>query len=468
MTSNSTSAEPSQQKISLPWAQFLIATLLLGTLLLIQAISSSGMDRPHADQLRYANYAINLAEHGIFGLSPEGSVEKAAPGNANAPLYPLLVAAVMRLDTSLGNSLICALENAPEQSICPNDYRSLEFVQYGIALVSLLFLWASGWVIFANARLATGVALLAGLSGVYSDYAEKILTEIMILPLFAAIQLCLLLLVKSGRTRWSVAIGVLLGLLTLTRPEGFHLTLFLLAVLVVGFLVGRRTEPLKLIAAGALTFLVTLSPWLVRNHLQFGEPSLTTGGYGETIFAYRLSFNRMNNREWATAFVYWLPDFGDKLAQSWLPEPNYRRFISDNPDSFIATAKADILQPALDQMPREAVLGYWLKTDVFGNPLSHFRASLPIFWRGMWVAKYWGIIGLISYLVLLVKLRGDRRKALLWFSFPAWSLAILHTGISINIPRYNLPLVPLYAVGWGWMVSNIVSLKKRRLADVRA
>lgn len=467
MAANSTSTEYSQQAVPLPWAQFLLAAVALATLLLIQALFSSGMDRPEADQLRYANYAINLAEHGVFGLSPEGSVEKAGPGNANAPLYPLLVAAVVRMDTSVRDSLICALEKVPDSSGCPNDYRFLMVVQYGVAWVSLLLLWAAGWLIFANTRLATSIALLAALSGVYSEYAERILTEIMILPLFAAIQFCLLQVVKRGRVRWAVVIGVLLGLLTLTRPEGFHLTLFLIAVLVAGVLVGRQTEQIKLIAVGTLVFVLTLSPWVARNQMQFGTPSLTTGGYGETIFAYRLSFNRMDTSEWTTAFVYWLPDFGDKLAQSWLPEPSYRRLISDNPDSFIATAKADILQPALDQMPRDAVLGYWLKTEVFGNPLSHFRSSLPIFWRGLWVAKYWGIIGVISYLVLLVRLRGSQRRALLWFSLPAWLLAILHTGISINIPRYNLPLVPVYALGWGWLVTRLLGLRNRHPAATR-
>ena len=188
--------------------------------------------------------------------------------------------------------------------------------------------------------------------------------------------------------------------------------------------------------------------------MQFGAPSLTTGGYGETILAYRLSFNRMTGSEWAAAFVYWLPDFGDKVAQNNLPEPNYRRLITDNPDSFIATAKADILQPTLEKMPREAVLGYWLKNEIIGKPLSHLRASVPIFWRGIWVAKYWGIVGLVSYLLLLFRLQGTQRTALLWFSMPAWLLVLLHAGISINIPRYNLPLVPVYAVGWGWLVMN--------------
>jgi len=239
-------------------------------------------------------------------------------------------------------------------------------------------------------------------------------------------------------------------------------------VLAFSLLIRRQLRQLRLIAVGVLAFVITLSPWVVRNQLQFGSPSLTTGGYGETILAYRLSFNRMTNSEWATAFVYWLPDFGDKLAQKHLPEASYRRLITDNSDSFIATAKVDILQPALDAMPREEVLGYWLSTEILGKPFSHLRASLPIFWRGIWVAKYWGIVGLVCYLIVLLKLPTGQRWALLWFSFPVWLLAILHTGISINIPRYNLPLVPLYAVGWGWLVTAIFSRRGDRTADAGA
>jgi len=440
---------------SWPWGHFALVSVLLAGLLFTQSLISSGMERPDADQLRYSNYSINLANHGVFGLSPDGSLAKAAPGNANAPLYPLFVAILIKFDAGLQASLLCALENVGVDRGCPADFGALVVAQYTLALLCLLLLWSSCWLMFGNPVLASGVALLAGLSGIYAGYAEKILTEILLLPLFAAVQLCLLLLVQSGRIYWALLIGLLMGLLTLTRPEGLHLTLLMAVVLVLMALLRGRPGQLRLIAAGLLVFIITLSPWLVRNQLQFGSPSLTTGGYGETILAYRLSFNRMTDQEWATAFVYWLPDFGDKVAQNTLPEPHYRRLISDNPDSFIATAKADILQPALDSMPREAVLGYWLKNEIIGKPLSHFRASLPIFWRGIWVAKYWGIIGLVSYVWLLFKLQGRQRTALLWFSLPAWLLVMLHAGISINIPRYNLPLVPVYAVGWGWVVMKL-------------
>lgn len=453
-------AESSWSGVAVWWRHFVIAAALLVGLLLIQYLASSGMDRPSADQLRYANYSVNLAHFGTFGLSPADSAAEAEPGNANAPLYPLLVAGVIKLDPALDTSLICALEDVAETNPCATEFGSLEAVQYLLALICLLLLWASCLLMFGKTTLATGAALLAGLSGVYSGYAEKLLTEILLLPLFAGIQLCLLLVIKSGRARWSVATGLLLGLLTLTRPEGFHLALLLAVVFTVMLVLVRRVAELQLVVVAVLAFVVTVAPWAVRNQLQFGAPSLTTGGYGETILAYRLSFNRMTANEWATAFIYWLPDFGDKLAQQTVAEPHYRRLVSDNSDSFIATARADILQPALDKMPREEVLGHWLKTEILGKPITHLWTSVPIFWRGIWVAKYWGIVGLLSYLVLLKKLPRDQRRALLWFSLPVWLLALLHTGISINIPRYNLPLVPVYAIGWGWLVMKVVSRQK--------
>lgn len=433
------------------WQELLLVALFFTLILAIQYSISDSFSPPTKDALRYSDYAVNIVQHGTFGLTDRASPDAAPyPGNANGPIYPLFIAAVAALNDPLFDSLSCAVANPKQTEECPEHYDALALAQYAIALISLLLLWASAQLLFRHRLFAVLTTLFAALSMVYAEKALEIETENLILPLFILVQLSLMQLLIKSNKRWAFTLGVALGLLTLTRPEYLYLGLAI-GILWTGIAIFKQDkhQTLMLLCA-ALAFLLSLAPWSLRNQNHFDSPALSGGNYGEIILSCRLSFNRMTATEWAAAFVYWLPDFGDKLAAAWLPEASYAKLISTRNDSYLATAHADILQPAMQSMNPDAILGHLIKTEILGRPLQHALVTLPLIWRGAFVAKYWGLIGLVGYLSLLIYTVRQGNWLLLQLSAPAWFMVAFHAAISINIPRYNLPLVSLYALGWGW------------------
>ena len=84
--------------------------------------------------------------------------------------------------------------------------------------------------------------------------------------------------------------------------------------------------------------------------------------------------------------------------------------------------------------------------------------SLPIFWRGIFIGKYWGVLGLACFLLLMAYFSRPTVRRLYLLSLPAWFLVGLHAFVSVNVTRYNLVLMPYYALA---MVLVFTMLSKR-------
>jgi hypothetical protein len=78
-----------------------------------------------------------------------------------------------------------------------------------------------------------------------------------------------------GRARGAVVTGVLAGLLALTREVFVPVFGLVLLARLLGAGGGRRRSRLGWTALCAALFLLTLSPWLLRNAMRFGRPGLS-------------------------------------------------------------------------------------------------------------------------------------------------------------------------------------------------
>lgn len=419
--------------------------------LLIHHLLAEAPRTPKNDSLRYIDYAVNLTDHGVFGLSGGASAPMPVPGNANTPLYPLFVAGMMAIDEELANSFRCLIRNQDAQRACPSHYETIAIAQYPLVVISMLVMWLLVRHLFAAAALAWLAALWVPLSTGYLYYAHWVVTENLVFPLFLAMQLFLLLFLKNHRSLWACGIALSLGLLTLTRPEYLYLALAFLVVAGGFAATGKHPGLLRGLLLGGVLYLALVGSWAMRNQAQFGSPLLTAGNYGEIVLSHRLSYNRMTTREWLGAFIYWLPDFGDKLAPALLPAAWYAKLPDQAEGSYNRTAEEDILVPARRQVREESeLLGYLLKTQVLGQPVRHVLVSLPFAWRGLFVGDYWGMLGLCAYLALLLHLGRRGNWVLLHISLPTLLLVALYAATSLSLPRYNLSLISLYAVGWAW------------------
>jgi 4-amino-4-deoxy-L-arabinose transferase-like glycosyltransferase len=202
--------------------------------------------RPATDAADYDRIAVSLSDHGGFpvtGLAPAGG-----PTAFREPVFPVLLAGAYEL-TGTTNRATARWRAG----------RVLEAV-LGVMLVALMYL-------IARRLWGRTVALITGaIAVVYPPLLlvnSSLMSESVYIPLVLGAVLAALGHRDSGRGRWAVATGVLIGLTALTRANGIAL------LLPIGLLVWPRPRwswqsvrrPLIVLAAT----LATLAPWTIRN-----------------------------------------------------------------------------------------------------------------------------------------------------------------------------------------------------------
>ncbi|XOV88184.1 MAG: glycosyltransferase family 39 protein [Pseudomonadota bacterium] len=435
--------------------------LLLG--LLVYALADT-THRPVHDEVRYADYAVGL-QSGVFGVSFGA---EHTPGYANVPLYPLFVAFHMLLSDALAASLDCVVKRSPRfdcpvfGSVCGPPERSDCDTQLGVLVAGQALLFSIALYLCYHLTLAMtdnqGLALLSipslFLAMHFVSFVEQIMTENLVLPLVTGLLLSLVNWLKAGANRWLASAGVLLGLLMLTRPEYLYLVVALLPF-VFWRAPGRRLRSaLVLLLCAALV----VSPWIYRNQKLSGTPALVDDSYSGIVLSERVAFNTMTPAEWFGGLIYWLPDFGDELAPLVLPASAYQRYQEFRPESFSTLAATRIYPRAL-AAGGDGMTGWLIRQEVLPNLHRHVMTTLPLLWRGLFIGKYWGIVGFIGLALLLCSRFGSAPALWLGLLLIPVFLLCLRAGVSVNMPRYSVPLMPLYAMGWAHLLASVPGRK---------
>ncbi len=397
----------------------------------------------HSDDMRYIAYAVSLKNHGIFGL-PAQARAAPEPGNANAPLYPLWIASVMRIDQGLDESLQCFAVKGSHAESCPEYFRVFLLLQNAWALLSLFLVFIMTLDVTGKKTAAWVAALLAEGSGIFAEFAHVFLTEILTMSFFLGLMFCTLHFYRKPSWRLAAGSGGLLALLTLTRPSYLYLFYAYAAVLFVWALLKKDRKILVFPAALVCCFVLVCLPWAARNMAQFGSPALTGGGYAEAILAQRTAYNAMGWDELAVSFLYWFPDSGDALAQKFFSPETYAK-LGWGQGSYYAAGQAAIAGASSQKGAAEVI-----RSDILGNFFKHSAVSVALAWRGIFIAKYWGVAGLAAFVAFAVRCIRRRNFEFLVISLPLWFMVAFHAGLSVSIPRYNLPLLGIYAPAMAW------------------
>ena len=91
-------------------------------------------------------------------------------------------------------------------------------------------------------------------------------------------------------------------------------------------------------------------------------------------------------------------------------------------------------------------LGYLLHTYILPHPFWHMAVSIPLALRGAYVAHWWGFILLpVCLWAVAAALRGGQTR-LLAVTLPGLFMLAFNASVAVNQVRYNLLLVPAYAV----------------------
>ncbi len=438
----------------------LLLCIALGALTYLLADTSH---RSIHDEVRYADYAIGLSQ-GVFGISLGGNYQQ---GYANAPLYPVMVAVHVVLSDDLRASLECVVRSTPRLDCpvfgtvcgppalldCATDVSALVVGQSLLFTVAMYLCFLLTLSLTGNERLAVLSVPGLFLAMHFVGFVEQVMTENLVLPLVTALLLSIVNWLKNRRIGWLVAVGVSLGLLMLTRPEYLYVVVLLVPMLL--WLERRRglRAPLVLL----LCVGITVSPWIVRNQAVFGHAVLVGDSYSGIVLSERVAFNAMTASEWFGGFVYWLPDFGDELAPLLLPESAFVRYQEFRQDSFSTTAATSIY-PRVLAAGGDNMTSWLIRHEVLPDLPRHALTTLPLMWRGLFIGKYWGIIGFIGLVLLLRNQLRDAPALWLGVLLVPFYLVCLRAGVSVNMPRYSVPLMPLYAMGWAYLLARLPAL----------
>ena len=415
------------------------------------------------DQPFYLGIAQDLRDSGRFTngfmFDVHGLGVARPSGMRFSPIYPAMLAAVAAVDPVLRRGMACVVESSDAVDACQNTAPVMRAVQFGMLAGFFLLVWWIGSEVGGGglggskwggrgemAWLSLGLALMA--TPLLMRSAELLMTEMTCL-LFAtgAIAAWLRSLRGDWAVAWAAAAGGLLALTALTRPGFLYLLPFCVlgAAALAAFSAREMVGWLRAIAMG-LGGAVTLAPWIVRNWLVFGRASLTYG-YDSHTLVQRIAFNTMSWREYGLAYLCWLPD-GTSLGRRFVGPGACNRFGWDEqPDSFYSLGLRHMLDETLKAAGGyDHHLSYLLHTYIFAMPVWHMAVSVPLALRGAYVAHWWGFVLLpvclwASFRALL---KGDARY--LAVALPAMFMLAFNASVAVNQVRYNLLLVPAYAV----------------------
>jgi 4-amino-4-deoxy-L-arabinose transferase-like glycosyltransferase len=235
------------------------ALLVLALLVRVLCVVATPNYVPHHDDRDYDRLACWVAEHGAYPdrappmPGPASCVTHARSGAPTAyrpPLWPLTLGATYAVADATG---------VPR-------WTAGRLVQalLGTAIVAL-----AGAIAAAVWGRASGLVAL-GLGAVFLPLVldgATLISE----PLFVVLELAAVLTVirhrrHPDRLRWAIAAGVLVGLAALTRSTG---TVLGLAVL-IGLWTRAGWRPLLALAAFAVTALLVITPWTLRNERVVG------------------------------------------------------------------------------------------------------------------------------------------------------------------------------------------------------
>lgn len=452
-----------KERRSLPKRELILVILAASLIVSFLQLTFYRMSTPELDALRYVDYALNIHDHGVFGVSNASRDQTPLPGNANSPLYPNLLALAMRIDSQFASTLRCVI--APDDAIqipCPSSYRAIIVLQDLIVIAILVSVWGVAWLLFNRSAIAWGSAALTLASTKLMFFANHLLTEILVLFFFAILMYVIVALVQTGRHRWWFAAALALGFLTLTRPEYLYLGYFLIGAALITSVVRKRPGNAVSIAIVVFTFYGVVGPWMARNHHHFGSYAVT-GGYSDIIIAYRAAYNRMSWSEWSAAFIYWLPAHGEHLAKELLSPASFAKLGTDE-KSYLYVDGRDIFNNGLAAVngEREQLTTHLIKTEVLAHPFRHLRSSIPLAWRGILAGKYLAVAGVPCFALLLGAALLRRDWTVIVLLLPAIIMVTLYAAVSVSIPRYNVYLIYYYSLAVAW---SIASLFRRELLE---
>ncbi|MGH7119661.1 MAG: glycosyltransferase family 39 protein [Acetobacteraceae bacterium] len=428
--------------------------IILGWLSLLWYRASPPGDLRTFDQPVYLSIAYDMIHLGRF---TDGSgwgtphVDPARPaGMARTPLYPAFLAGTALLDPGFNQSLSCFVQrsDAPSCSRRAPLPRTLQFV---MTVAVFLMLWRLATRATGSTRIgwfSLGLGLIAAPILVRS--IDTLMTETVALFFTTAATAAAVEATKARRPfGWFLASGVMVGLAGMTRPTFAYL--LPAAAIAACILIARcryRLRGIAMVAAFLFGGGAVMMPWIARNFIIFGRPTLTSG-YASSVLAQRVAFDLMSWHQYGLSYLCALPDgngMGRILIGPGACEPFQYEMRSG---TFYDLGNTNFMQSTITAAGgQEHQLTYLLHHYILADPIWHAMVSIPMAMRGLWIDHYWGMVLAILCMPLTLRSIKYGDGAILAVTLPGWFMLAFYAAVSANSTRYNLMLfIPFSAAG---------------------
>ena len=211
----------------------------------------------------YHQIAINLLEHQVYSVYPlSSSGTPIAPRRAiiRTPVYPFFVAGIYAI----------------------SGYRvyMVLLLQAVMGAVSCLIIYGIGSMLF-NKKVGFLAGCLLAVDFVSLLYANSLMTETLFAFLFLISIYFMVRFLKRSSIKFMIWGGLFMGLATLCRPVSLYFPVFVVVFLIFSSFF-KKVRFVRRITNGlvfVLIFLLTLSPWIIRNTMVSGFPHVSSMAY---------------------------------------------------------------------------------------------------------------------------------------------------------------------------------------------
>ena len=373
------------------WGILLLACLLRGTAVLLR------FENLYVDRDAYLAIAENLLNgHGFCS-----TIEQ--PTAFRPPLYPLLAAVCLRL----------------------GGFAALGIAQVLLGTATVWLTWRLAGLCRLSWRVGAVATFLVAVDPLLIEYTTQAMTET--LSTFLVTLLLWATLRGSPSVSTSITVGAIFGLAALCRPSiwafgGLASAIWMISKLVdrapVSSSSDRRSRVVTLASACVVSTLIVVSPWVMRNVIQFGRPIFMTTHGGYTLLL-------GNNETFYEKVV--ASESGSTWSGSSLAEWQLRteRRLSDLGIS------------RLDEPARDRALAGFAREWITGNPVKFLQSSVLRFQRfwafrpstsssgaPTWLVQLVGVYYLGVFTLALIGLARWRNSILLVWTVPAMVLAL--------------------------------------------
>jgi 4-amino-4-deoxy-L-arabinose transferase-like glycosyltransferase len=452
---------------------FLIPVILSSFILWLYLLQGSAFNYPFLsfDSTEFNLLATNIINLHQFTLSSEPPF---LPESFRTPGYPVFLALIKLV---FNNNFFIPLTQIFLLGLCTVILFKilLSFLDNKVAFIVSLLFSIEPTVIYHS---------LVALSDMFFVF-------LLLLSIFYFVKL----MENPGDWFFAVLTGVFLGLSCLVKPIGQFLPLLFLFFLLVYFYKKYNRKIILIACLLIVTFLFTVSPWLIRNYKQYGVLRISSASsynllaYNVTMFyAQKNHINENEAKNYLTSKLssqdeYFLRSLSnskslDRVSQSYIKDNffEYLQFhFSRIVKLFLADGSRDLarmfhlLDGNYDKSPVDffkLIAGFKIieLIMVVCSGIVNFNLSIILWFLGLLFWLFINILAIIGAVYGMINKEKEKRWFILFCLGVIFYFAVLTGPVSTS--RYRLPIEPFMFALSAFGFLFIQSLLKRGKAAI--